>query len=98
MILVTGTVIARTDTVDELLAISLDHVRRSRAEPGCISHHVHRHAEDPLTLVFVERWTDIAALKTHFAMPESGETVRRMSALTSAPPTMQVYEAAELSR
>lgn len=56
MILVTGSVVARDDTFDEILKESLAHVRRSRAEPGCISHAVHHDAENPLRLVFVEEW------------------------------------------
>ncbi len=56
MILVTGSILARKDTVDELLELSLEHVRRSRLEPGCLSHAVHRDAEEPLRLVFVETW------------------------------------------
>jgi quinol monooxygenase YgiN len=35
MIIVTGTIHARLDTLDELRRLSLEHVARSRAEPGC---------------------------------------------------------------
>ena len=65
MILVTGSVQGNAATIDELTAISLDHVRRSRAEPGCIAHDVHFHVEDGNRLVFVEQWADMAALKAH---------------------------------
>jgi quinol monooxygenase YgiN len=54
MIIVTGSVRARPETFDEILAASLEHVRRSRTEPGCLMHSVHQNVEDPLTLVFVE--------------------------------------------
>jgi len=56
MIIVTGSIQARPDTLDELLALSVEHVRRSRGEPGCVSHAVHRDVEDPLRLVFFEQW------------------------------------------
>jgi quinol monooxygenase YgiN len=52
MIIITGSVTGTPETIDELLAASLEHVRRSRAEPGCISHAVHRDVENPLRLVF----------------------------------------------
>lgn len=98
MIIVTGSVLAGSESFDEVLRISTEHVRRSRAEPGCISHAVQRDTEEPLRLHFLERWTDIAALKTHFAVPESrvfgGELVR----LGAEPPSMTLYEANELSR
>ena len=42
MILVHGHVVARVGAFDEALALSQEHVARSRAEPGCIAHAVHR--------------------------------------------------------
>ncbi|WP_245302262.1 antibiotic biosynthesis monooxygenase [Bradyrhizobium sp. LTSP885] len=52
MIVVTGSVTARPDSFDEVRRLSLEHVHRSRAEPGCISHAVHIDCENPLRLVF----------------------------------------------
>ena len=37
----------------------------------------------------------MAAVRTHFAVPASGEFVRRMAALASAPPQMALYDATE---
>src|SRR4029453_19299948 len=48
MIVVTGSVTAREDSFDEVLELSLEHVRRSRTEPGCISHAVYVDCENPL--------------------------------------------------
>lgn len=96
MILVTGSVRARPDAFDELLRISTEHVLRSRAEPGCIAHAVHRDTEDACRLVFVERWTDMAALKAHFAVPESRAFGRALAGLAAEPPEMTLYEAAEV--
>jgi quinol monooxygenase YgiN len=91
-VLVTGSIQARPERVDELLALSLEHVRRSRTEPGCISHAVHRDVEDPLRLVFVEEWADRAALLAHFAVPASRIFVKSAAACASAAPTMALYE------
>jgi len=66
MIVVTGSVTAREETFNEVLQLSLEHVLRSRSEPGCISHAVHVDCEDPMRLVFIEQWTDRAALLAHF--------------------------------
>ena len=60
MIVVTGSVTARADSFDEVRKLSLEHVRRSRTEPGCISHAVHVDCENPLRLVFFEQWADRA--------------------------------------
>ena len=75
-VVVTGSIQARPERIDELLALSLEHVRRSRTEPGCLSHAVHRDVEDPLRLVFVEEWADRAALLAHFAVPASRAFVK----------------------
>ena len=96
MIIVTGTVLAREGAFDEVIAIATEHVLRSRTERGCISHAVYRDTESPLRLQFVERWTDMAALKEHFAAPASGNAVRAMAALCTKPPSMTLYEANEV--
>lgn len=96
MIIVTGSVRARPESIDEALRLSLEHVHRSRREPGCLLHSVHRDAEDPLRLVFLEHWEDRDALDRHFSVPASGEFVTAVTALASEPPEMQVYEALPL--
>ena len=69
MIVVTGSVTARPDSFDEVRRLSLEHVHRSRGEPGCISHAVHVDCENPLRLVFFEQWADRAALLSAFCGP-----------------------------
>lgn len=71
MLVVTGSVTARPDTFEALLEAALEHVRRSRTEPGCLRHSVHIDCEDPMRLFFYEEWEDRAALDAHFAVPES---------------------------
>lgn len=94
MIIVLGSVVARPDTLDALRKISLDHVHRSRAEPGCIAHAVHADGENPLMLVFVEKWTDAAALALHFKVKGSIDFVTRARELAAAPPVIEIFEAA----
>ena len=97
MIIVTGTIQARADTVDELRRLSLEHVARSRAEPGCLEHGVAIDANDGLRLVFFERWADRAALDAHFKVPESGAFVRQVGKLAAQRPTIEMYEAREIA-
>jgi quinol monooxygenase YgiN len=96
MIIVTGSILAGPDSLDDLLALSLEHVRRSRAEPGCVSHAVHRDAENPLRLVFLEEWADRASLAAHFAVPESRDFVKAARELASEPPRINIYDASPL--
>ena len=93
MIIVTGTIQARADTVDELRRLSLEHVARSRAEPGCLEHGVAIDANDGLRLVFFERWADRAALDAHFKVPASATFVRDVVRFAAQRPTIEIYEA-----
>jgi quinol monooxygenase YgiN len=98
MIVVTGSVLARQDTRDEILRLSLEHVHRSRREPGCLSHAVHIDCEDPLRLVFVERWADRNALLAHFAVPASRDFVKALQPLAAASTTLEIYDATQLEK
>ena len=83
MIIVTGRVTARPETVDEVLTASLEHVRRSRLEPGCLLHSVQRDVEDPLVVTFLEHWRDEAALSDHFRVQGSRDFVAQLRLLTA---------------
>ena len=96
MIVVTGSATVRRQAFDEARRLSLEHVQRSRTEPGCISHAVHVDCENPLRLVFVEQWADRAALAAHFALPESRNFVRALGALAIRPPTIEIYDGTRL--
>jgi quinol monooxygenase YgiN len=98
MIVVTGSVTARADSFDEVRRLSLEHVRRSRTEPGCISHAVHVDCDNPLRLVFFEQWADRAALLAHFAVPASGDLVRALQSLVEGATIIELYEATRLER
>jgi len=93
MILVIGRVLAKANSLAQLLDLGLEHVKRSRKEPGCVSHAVHQDAENPLRLVFVEEWADRASLEQHFRVPASRAFVRSVRALAAEPPTINIFEA-----
>jgi quinol monooxygenase YgiN len=96
MILVTGSVTARDDSFDEVQRLSLQHVRRSRTEPGCLSHAVHIDCENPLRLVFIEQWADRAALAAHFAVPASRDFVRTLRSLAASASTLEIFDASQV--
>jgi len=96
MLIILGHVLARSDTIEQATQLAREHVQRSRREPGCLSYDVHVDLDNPLRLVFVERWADGAALQAHFRVPESVAFARDMARLGAAPPEMAVHEATVL--
>ncbi|WP_088308411.1 putative quinol monooxygenase [Novosphingobium sp. B 225] len=97
MILITGSAQIRPEHRDEALQLGIEHSARSRGEPGCLAHNCHIDAEDPLRIVFVEEWADMAAVKAHFAVPESGEFVQVIGAMAEGAPVMRIFGAEEFS-
>jgi len=93
MIIVLGTVVVREGKLAEALALSLEHVARSRQEPGCIAHGVHQDAENSSRLVFVEQWADRKALLDHFAVPASRAFAASLSALADGRPSIDMFDA-----
>jgi quinol monooxygenase YgiN len=97
MVIITGSITASESTIDEALARSLEHVRRSRGEPGCLAHGVARDVENPLRLVFVEQWADMADVRRHFQVPAVVEFAKAVGELAAAPPTLELFEATSVS-
>ena len=96
MILVIGSVVTQADRLAEALALSREHVARSRSEPGCLAHAVHQDAENPRRLVFVEQWSDQAALAAHFKVPASRAFAKALAALAEEAPSLSIYEATQV--
>ena len=97
MLIVTGAIQARLDTVDALRRLSLEHVARSRAEPGCLEQRVAIAANDCLRLVFFERWLDRESLLAHFHVPASREFAKQTARLATHPPELATYEVNEVA-
>jgi len=93
MIIVLGSFIAAPGHLEEALALSQEHVERSRAEPGCLAHAVHRDVEHAQRLVFVEQWRDMAALQQHFRVPASRAFAKALATMAAEPPSMQLFDA-----
>ena len=97
MIIITASFAVPPTRREQIIALCSEHSARSRAEPGCLSHHIHADCEDPLRLFFHEEWQDEAAVAAHFAVPESGEFVKRLSALVGERPEIRIYRSEAVS-
>src|SRR5258707_1585863 len=98
MILVTGSIVACQETFDDVLGLSLEHVERSRKEPGCISHAVHVDCQNPLRLFFFEQWADETALRAHFAVPATREFVKSLKDRIVETSGAEIYRAEPVPR
>lgn len=97
MILVVGHAQARAEARGEVMRLSLEHVRRSREEAGCLSHNVSVDAEDECRFVFVEYWQDMPALMAHFALAASRDFVAALGDLLVERSSMKIYAADEIT-
>jgi len=91
-VIVTGSVTARDVAIAEVESLCLAHVRRSRLEPGCLLHSVHRDVENEARFVFLEHWRSRADLDRHFAVPESGGFITALRDLCITLDPIEIYE------
>jgi quinol monooxygenase YgiN len=98
MILVTGSILAREGAFDDVLRACIEHVERSRKEPGCISHDVHVDCQNPMRLFFFEQWADEAALRTHFAVEGSKAFVKSLKDRIVETSGTRIYRAESIQR
>jgi quinol monooxygenase YgiN len=96
MIIVWGSIEVLADKLEDVVQLSLEHVHRSRNEPGCISHSVQADLENRNRLIFFEEWEDMSALQTHFKLPESGNFVSNVSKLAVGPPSIKIFESTQV--
>ena len=97
MIIVWGSATIGEDGFTEARQISLEHVARSRQEPGCISHSVSVDAEDKNRLTFFEEWADMAALQQHFQVAESKAFAARLTELATTEPEIRIFESSRVN-
>lgn len=98
MIFVNGSVIAQDDKQAAALALGVEHVCRSRLEPGCIAHAVYQDPDNTHRLIFIEQWESHDALMAHFAVPASQTFVAAIAELAISPPELVVYQATRLDQ
>ena len=96
MIIVHGSIEIAPDNREDAMRLSLEHVTRSRTEPGCISHAVHVDAENTNRLMFFEEWADMDALQTHFQVAETMDFLKQIQAIGTTDPSLRMFEASEV--
>lgn len=92
MILVVAQATLRADAREAFLAAVPAQLARTRLEAGCIAYAAYTSVEDPLRVIFVERWQDRAAVDAHMAAPHTQAFLALAAASVSAPPSIEDFE------
>ncbi len=64
-IVVTAKIVAKQETVEQVKSACMQVIEPTRAEAGCMSYVLHQGLENPAVFIFVEKWSDEAALEQH---------------------------------
>ena len=94
MLIVWGSIEAKAENIEEVMQLSLEHVRRSRREAGCISHSVQSDREHVSPPIFFEEWEDMRVLQAHLKLAESQDLV---ASVAIGPPNMKIFTASQVS-
>ncbi len=66
-LVVVATLEAKAGQLELVKAEAQQLIDLTRIEPGCVEYVLHQDNENPLVLVFIERWESKAALESHIA-------------------------------
>jgi|1186.fasta_scaffold111872_2 quinol monooxygenase YgiN len=92
-VVVVGAFKARPGKEDDALEAFTALVEPTHAEPGCILYALHRGADDPSRLTFVERWASREALDAHLKSPHVAALLERVEELFGDSADITVFDA-----
>ena len=89
-VVVIATFKARAGRAEEVIAGLTPVIEQTHDEAGCLAYALHRDANDPDTLVLVERWTSQVALESHFQQPYIAGLGEVAAELLAQPPVLHI--------
>jgi quinol monooxygenase YgiN len=92
-VVVVGSFTANPGREADLLAAFEALVAPTHAESGCILYALHRGADDPARLTFIERWASREALDAHLESDHIKDVLTRADELWGQNGDITVYEA-----
>lgn len=81
----------RAETAEALESVLTALVGATRAEPGCLSYELCRSRSDPAEFVFVEEWTNDAAVDAHMTTAHVQDAFSKAQSLLGMPPDIRKY-------
>jgi quinol monooxygenase YgiN len=88
---VVAIVTAQADKADELKLILLGLIGPTRAEAGCLSYQLQQNNSDASEFVFIEEWTNDAALDLHLTTSHLQDALSRAQPLLACLPDIRRY-------
>lgn len=95
MIIVLAKLSVKPEKKAELLAMAKDVMAATRKEEGCVSYVLFDNPHDAGGCMFVEEWTDKAALKKHSTSPHILEWRQKSAPCLSGKTVLKLYEGQE---
>jgi quinol monooxygenase YgiN len=92
-VVVVGSFTAQEGKEEEAEAAFRALLEPTHAEDGCILYALHRGAEDPRRLTFIERWASREALQAHLGTPHIQGVLARQEELFGDSGEITVYDA-----
>ena len=89
---VTLVFLARSEGVDQLLAVLSKYVVVSRQHPGCRNIDLCSSVTSPGRFLVVEKWETPTAQRAHFDSSDMVEMARACQGLLEVPPEIDLYE------
>ncbi len=97
MIIVEGWVRMTSATeIDRLRDAAIEMMRATKAESGCLDYAYAVDLAEPDLLRIIERWTDDAALTTHFATPHMAAFNQALAGAKIAAASVKAYAGDEV--
>lgn len=93
MIIVEGSAKIPAEAWDKAISAMEVMIKASREEAGCIEYAYSRDLLDPNLLRIIERWTDKAALVSHFGEPHMAAFREALAAVGPSDLQVRMYEA-----
>ena len=81
-------VVAKPEKTEELRALLHGLLEPTRKESGCIQYFLHQDRERPNEFVFIEEWTDAAALDAHLQTAHLQDAFARFEELLDGEPVL----------
>lgn len=95
MIIVMAKLSVKPEKKTELLKLAKGVMATTQKEEGCVSYVLYDNPHDPGGCMFVEEWTDKAALIRHSTAPHILEWRQQSAGFLSGKTTLKIYEGTE---